>query len=169
MTLESPLIDTSNEVISNTIESLTLNELPVNGRPYTIVNSGPLIGAGTSTDELTLLPADAIQEVNVMANASAEFGWFQGGGQRRPKSGTNAIHGSACAFGRNNSLEAYNPYQNGITPALPKADDNFEQYGASFGGPIRRDKLFYFGNYEGMRLPEVTAARLRKDPDTSSR
>lgn len=84
------------------------------------VNSGPLIGAGTSTDELTLLPADAIQEVNVMANPSAEFGWFQGAVVNVGlKSGTNVIHGSVYAFGRNNSLEAYNPYQNGITPALP--------------------------------------------------
>lgn len=162
VTADAPLIDTSNEVISNTIETLTLNELPVNGRLYTkmldfqpgiigrpggnspnysangagvqenywmldgvenvniFVNSGPLIGAGTSTDELTLLPADAIQEVNVMANPSAEFGWFQGAVVNVGlKSGTNVIHGSVYAFGRNNSLEAYNPYQNGITPALP--------------------------------------------------
>jgi hypothetical protein len=209
VTAEAPLIDTSNEVISNTIETITLNELPVNGRLYTkmldfqpgiigrpggnspnysangasvqgnywmldgvenvniFVNSGPLIGAGTSTDELTLLPADAIQEVNVMANPSAEFGWFQGAVVNVGlKSGTNAIHGSAYGFGRNNSLEAYNPYQNGITPALPKADDNFEQYGASFGGPIRKDKLFYFGNYEGMRYT-VGSPSLINTPTTS--
>lgn len=218
VTAEAPLIDTSNEVISNTIETVTLNELPVNGRLYTklldfqpgiigrpggnspnysangagvqgnywmldgvenvnvFVNSGPLIGAATSTDELTLLPADAIQEVNVMANPSAEFGWFQGAVVNVGlKSGTNAIHGSAYAFGRNNSLEAYNPYQNGITPALPKADDNFEQYGASFGGPIRKDKLFYFGNYEGMRytvgspslINTPTTSRNAQNPDDS--
>jgi Carboxypeptidase regulatory-like domain len=194
VTADAPLIDTSNEVISNTIETLTLNELPVNGRLYTkmldfqpgiigrpggnspnysangagvqgnywmldgvenvniFVNSGPLIGAGTSTDELTLLPAEAIQEVNVMANPSAEFGWFQGAVVNVGlKSGTKVIHGSVYAFGRNNSLEAYNPYHNGITPALPNADDNFVQYGASMGGPIKKDKVFYFANYEGMR------------------
>jgi len=112
-----PLVDTSNEVISNTVETAILSELPINGRLYTkvldfqpgvigrpggnspnssangagtqgnywmldgveniniFVNSGPLIGAGTSTDELTIFPADAIQEVNVMANPPAEFGW----------------------------------------------------------------------------------------------
>jgi hypothetical protein len=69
-----------------------------------------------------------------MANPSAEFEWFQGAVVNVGlKSATNVIHGSVYAFGRNNSLEAYNPYQNGITPALPKADDNFVQYGASMG------------------------------------
>ncbi|MGA8870507.1 MAG: carboxypeptidase-like regulatory domain-containing protein, partial [Candidatus Acidiferrales bacterium] len=42
------------------------------------VNSGPLIGAASSTDELTILPQDAVQEVNVMTNPPAEYGWFQG-------------------------------------------------------------------------------------------
>jgi hypothetical protein len=209
VTGEAPLIDTSNEVISNTVDTLTLAELPINGRLYTkvldfqpgvigrpggnspnyssngaggqgnywmldgvenlniFVNSGPLIGAGTSTDELTLLPADAIQEVNVMANPSAEFGWFQGAVVNVGlKSGTNNIHGSGYGFGRNNSLEAYNPYQNGITPALPKSDDNFEQFGASIGGPIRKDKLFFFSNYEGMRYT-VGAPTLINTPTTS--
>jgi len=204
-----PLVATSNEVISNTVETVTLNELPINGRLYTkvldfqpgiigrpggnspnysangaggqgnywmldgvenlniFVNSGPLIGAGTSTDELTLLPADAIQEVNVMANPPAEFGWFQGAVVNVGlKSGTNVIHGSVYGFGRNNALEAYNPYQNGITPALPKANDNFWQYGASLSGPIKKDKLFYFGNFEGMRY-KVGAASLINTPTTS--
>ncbi len=209
VTGEAPLIDTSNEVISNTVETVTLNELPINGRLYTkvldfqpgiigrpggnspnysangaggqgnywmldgvenlniFVNSGPLIGAATSTDELTLLPADAIQEVNTMANPSAEFGWFQGAVVNVGlKSGTNMIHGSVYGFGRNNSLDAYNPYQNGSTPALPKSDDNFEQYGASIGGPIKKDKLFYFGNYEGMRYT-IGAPGLINTPTTS--
>jgi hypothetical protein len=140
------------------------------------VNSGPLIGAGTSTDELTILPADAIQEVNVMANPPAEFGWFQGAVVNVGlKSGTNTIHGSLYGFGRNNALEAYNPYQNGITPALPKAHDNFWQYGASVGGPIRKDKLFYFGNFEGMRykvgppslISTPTTSRIAQTPDDS--
>src|SRR5258708_40065655 len=172
VTEQIQLVDTVNEVISNTVETLTLAELPIAGRLYTkvldfqpgiigrpggqspnysangaggqgnywmldgvenvniFINGGPLIGAGTSTDELTLLPADAIQEVNMMANPSAEFGWFQGAVVNVGlKSGTNAIHGSGFMFARNNALDAYNPYQNGITPALPKADDDYKQYG----------------------------------------
>jgi hypothetical protein len=209
VTEAAPLVDASNEVISNTVDSLVLAELPINGRLYTKVldfqpgiygrpgggsptyqangacsacnywmldgvenvnmwvNSGPLIGAATSTDELTILPADAVQEVNVMANPPAEFGWFQGGVVNVGlKSGTNAIHGSVYGFGRNNAFEAYNPYQNGITPTLPKSADNFWQYGASLSGPIVKDRLFYFGNYEGMRY-KVGAPTLISIPTVS--
>lgn len=172
-------METVNEVISNTVEILTLAELPIAGHLYTkvldfqpriigrpsgqppnyaangaggqgnyldgvenvniFIGGGPLIGARTSNDELTILAADAIQEVNVMANPTGEFGWFQGAVVNVGlKSGTNTMRGSVYAFGRNNSLEAYNPFLNGITPALPKADDNFEQYGASMGGRIKK-------------------------------
>ena len=203
-------VDTTNEVISNTVETLTLSELPISGRLYTkvldfqpgiigrpggnspnysangagtqgnywlldgvenvniFVNSGPLIGAGTSTDELTLLPADAIQEVNTMANPSAEFGWFQGAVVNVGlKSGTNALHGSGFLFARTSALDAYNPYQNGSIPPLPKADDDYKQYGGSIGGHIIKDKLFYFGSYEGMRYA-VGAPTLINTPTTSA-
>ena len=210
VTGEVALVDTTTEVISNTIENVTLSELPINGRLYTkvldfqpgiigrpggqspnyssngaggqgnywmldgvenvniFINGGPLIGAGTSNDELTILPADAIQEVNVMANPSAEFGWFQGAVVNVGlKSGTNAVHGSAFMFARTNALDAYNPFLNSITPALPKADDDFKQYGGSIGGPIKKDKLFYFGTYEGMRYA-VGAPTLINTPTTSA-
>jgi hypothetical protein len=185
-----PLVDTSNEVLSSTVESSQLAELPINGRLYTkvldfqpgihgnpggnspnyqtngaggqgnyylldgvensniFVNSGPLIGAATSTDELTILPQDAVQEVNVMTNPPAEFGWFQGAVVNVGlKSGTNTIHGSAYGFFRNNALDARDPY---LAPTLPKQPDDFQQFGGSVGGPIKKDKLFYFGAFDGM-------------------
>ncbi|HKV04866.1 MAG TPA: TonB-dependent receptor [Candidatus Acidoferrales bacterium] len=193
-----PLVDTTNEVLSSTVESTQLAELPINGQLYTkvlefqpgihgnpggnspnyqtngasgqgnyflldgvensniFVNSGPLIGAATSTDELTILPQDAVQEVNVMTNPPAEFGWFQGAVVNVGlKSGTNAIHGSGYGFGRNNSLDAYDPYLGG-SPA-PKQDDNFKQFGGSLGGPVKKDKLFYFGAFDLMRYTVGTA------------
>jgi hypothetical protein len=192
-----PIIDTTSAVISSTLQTETLAELPINGRLFTkvldfqpgihgnpggnspnyesngaggqgnyylldgvensniFVNSGPLIGAATSTDELTILPQDAVQEVNVMANPPAEFGWFQGAVVNVGlKSGTNTLHGSAYGFGRNNSLDAYNPYLNGA----PKQDDNFEQFGGSVGGPIKKDKLFFFAAFDGMHYTVGTAA-----------
>jgi len=112
-------------------------------------NGGPLVGAATSTDELTILPLDAIGEVSIISNPSAEFG--QGLGAHVEvglKSGTNAIHGTAYAFGRDTLLDAQNQY---LGSAAPKATDTIEQFGASIGGPIKKDKLFYFGNYEGFR------------------
>ncbi|HXU19506.1 MAG TPA: TonB-dependent receptor [Verrucomicrobiae bacterium] len=118
------------------------------------VNSGPLIGAATSTDELTILPQDAVEEVNVMTNPPAEFGWFQGAVVNVGlKSGTNALHGTAYGYGRNNNLDAYDPYLNGA----PKQDDNFKQFGGSLGGPIKKDRLFFFGAYDGMRYKVGTA------------
>ncbi len=111
--------------------------------------SGPLFGATTSADELTVLPLDSIQEVNVSANPRADFGWTQGAVVNVGlKSGANALHGSAYAYGRYTGWDAKSPY---IGPDLPKADDEFRQVGASIGGRIIKDKLFYFGNYEGFR------------------
>jgi hypothetical protein len=192
-----PIIDTTNAVISSTLQTETLSELPINGRLFTkvldfqpgihgnpggnspnyesngagaqgnyylldgvensniFVNSGPLIGAATSTDELTILPQDAVQEVNVMANPPAEFGWFQGAVVNVGlKSGTNTIHGSAYGFGRNNNLDAYDPY---VPSGSPKQDDNFEQFGGSLGGRIKKDKLFYFAAFDGMHYTVGTA------------
>jgi hypothetical protein len=192
-----PIIDTTNAVLSSTLQTDVIAELPINGRLFTklldfqpgvhgnpggnspnyetngaggqgnyylldgvensniFVNSGPLIGAATSTDELTILPQDAIQEVNVMTNPPAEFGWFQGAVVNVGlKSGTNNIHGTAYGFGRNNHLDAYDPYLGGA----PKQDDNFEQFGGSVGGPIKKDKLFYFGAFYGMRYTVGSAA-----------
>jgi len=118
------------------------------------VNSGPLVGAATSSDELTILPQDAVEEVNVMTNPPAEYGWFQGAIVNVGlKSGTNRAHGDAYIYARNNSLDSYDPYLRGGpgSPSLPKQPDDFKQFGGSFGGAIKKDKLFYFGAFDGMR------------------
>jgi Carboxypeptidase regulatory-like domain len=113
------------------------------------VNSGPLIGAATSTDELTILPQDAVEEVNVMTNPPAEFGWFQGAVVNVGlKSGTNSLHGSGYLYARNNNFDVRDPY---LAPTVPKQPDDFKQFGGSIGGPIKKDKLFFFGAYDGMR------------------
>ncbi|HTA47649.1 MAG TPA: carboxypeptidase regulatory-like domain-containing protein [Bryobacteraceae bacterium] len=185
-----PIVNTTSAMISTTIETKAIEELPLSGRLYTklldytpgvagrpggntptyssngagtmanmwmldgvddvnqFAASGPLFGATTSADELSILPLDSIQEINVIANPKAEFGWEQGAVLNVGlKSGTNALHGSAYAYGRYTGWDARSPY---LGP-LPKADDEFKQFGASIGGPIIKDKLFYFGNYEGFR------------------
>jgi hypothetical protein len=128
------------------------------------VNSGPLIGAATSTDELTILPQDAVQEVNVMTNPPAEYGWFQGAVVNVGlKSGTNTPHGDAYIYARNNNLDAYDPYLGGA----PKQTDDFKQFGGSFGGPIKKDKLFYFAAFDGMRYTVGTATIVNAIPTTA--
>jgi hypothetical protein len=102
-------------------------------------------------DTQSLLPIDAIQEFNTMQNPKAEYGWRPGSVVNvGVRSGTNAIHGSAYAFGRDASAtDSSNffstPGQPGVTPAT------VEQFGATAGGPILKDKLFWFIGYEGLR------------------
>ncbi len=109
-------------------------------------SSGPVAGGQSSFDQATILPLDAIQEINVVQNPKAEYGWKVGGQVNVGlKSGTNSIHGTATAFGRDAVLDARNPF------ATSRGDDQLEQFGATVGGPIKKDKLFYFAAYEGQR------------------
>src|ERR1700733_8341463 len=106
-------------------------------------------GVALSGDTSTLLPVDAIQEFNTQENPKAEYGWKPGSIVNAGlKSGTNTIHGSAFAFGRDTALDARNVFD---VPPLPKAPVALEQFGATVGGPVKKDKLFYFAAYEGQR------------------
>src|ERR1700734_4087575 len=116
-----------------------------NSEPY----SGTAIinGAGIAGDSATILPIDAIQEFNVEENAPAEFGWKPGAVINVGlKSGTNQIHGTAFAFGRDGVMDARNFFNVEPNPKLPRT---LEQYGGSIGGAIIKDKVFFFGAYEG--------------------
>lgn len=98
---------------------------------------------------------DAIQELNVITqNPSAEFGNFLGGIMNVSiKSGTNSYHGSAFEFWRNDELNA-NTWSNGLTtPVTPKEAFHWNQFGATVGGPIIKNRLFFFLDYEGLRNP----------------
>jgi hypothetical protein len=100
------------------------------------------------TDAATILPMDAIQEFNLQENPKAEYGWKPGAVvDVGIKSGTNALHGSAYAFGRDGGWDARN-YFNPV-PNL-KSPTQLEQYGGVIGGPIKKDKLFFFGGYEAL-------------------
>src|SRR5215472_6730002 len=101
------------------------------------------------TDGATILPIDAIQEFNLEENPKAEYGWRPGAivnvGIR---SGTNSLHGSAYAFGRYVDWAARNFFNPAPADKLPT---ELKQFGGVAGGAIRRDKLFYFAGYEGLR------------------
>jgi hypothetical protein len=116
-----------------------------NSEPY----SGQAIinGAGIAGDSATILPIDSIQEFNVEELAPAEFGWKPGAVVNVGlKSGTNRIHGTAFAFGRDGVMDARNFFNTVPDAKLPRT---LEQYGGSDGGPIIKDKAFFFGAYEG--------------------
>jgi hypothetical protein len=113
------------------------------------------------TDGATILPIDAIQEFNLMENPKAEYGWKPGAVVNVGiKSGTNTLHGAAYAFGRSDSFDARNYFniaaQNGscalgILSACDKLPVQLKQYGGVVGGPIKKDKLFFFAGYEALR------------------
>src|SRR5579863_8816924 len=106
-------------------------------------------GAGIAGDSATILPVDAIQEFNVQENPPAEYGWKPGTMVNvGVKSGTNSLHGSAYGFVRTTDLDARNYFN---TDNQIKQPRNLEQFGGTVGGPIKRDKLFFFGGYEGQR------------------
>jgi hypothetical protein len=101
------------------------------------------------SDMSTILPIDAIQEFNVMENPKAEYGWKPGAVVNVGiRSGTNSFHGSAYAFGRNGSWDARSIFNPPPQPVLPVS---LEQFGGVVGGPIKKDKLFFFAGYEGLR------------------
>src|SRR5712692_3464216 len=101
------------------------------------------------SDMSTILPVDAIQEFNLEENPKAEYGWKPGAVVNVGiRSGTNAYHGSAYAFGRKDSWDARSVFNPPPNPVLPV---QLEQFGGVAGGPIKKDKLFFFAGYEGLR------------------
>jgi hypothetical protein len=100
---------------------------------------------------------ESVTEAKVTtADYDAEFGTSAAAVvSAQTKSGTNAIHGSGFEFLRNDHLQARNPF----TQSLPIFGTNgrqipvtqWNQFGASIGGPIKKNKLFYFGDYQGTR------------------
>ena len=90
---------------------------------------------------------DSIEEFRILTNNfDAEYGEFSGGQINVvTKSGNNAFHGDVFEFVRNTDLDARNYF----SPTRGAFDQN--QFGGTFGGPIRRDKIFFFGDYQGTR------------------
>lgn len=104
---------------------------------------------GPGSVEGSTLGVDAVQEFSVLtSNYSAEYGRTAGGViNALTKSGTNAYHGDVYEFFRNSGLDAKNYFdQPGSIPLFHR-----NQFGASFGGPIKKDKTFFFVDYEGLR------------------
>ena len=103
---------------------------------------------------VVLPPPDAIQEFRTEENSmSAEFG--RGGAAVNVvlKSGTNRVHGGAYEFIRNDKLDARNYF---ASPApSPKPGFKRNQFGVFLGGPIKKDKTFIFGDYQGSRVREA--------------
>ena len=135
----------------------------LNGVEFTGAAENNMQPGGTSQQ---LLGVDAVREFNVLRDSyNAEYG-------KRPgaqvlivtQSGTNQLHGTVYEFLRNNAFDAPNYFdKSGSAPLFQRS-----QFGVSLSGPVRKDKTFLFGNYEGLRqrLHQTSVALV---PDTNAR
>ncbi|MCI0349021.1 MAG: TonB-dependent receptor [Acidobacteriales bacterium] len=200
VTAEAPLVETTRSQVSTTVDSRSIQSLPVNGRnfiEFSLLTPGvnrdntrpgdisfgglrgtlnSLVVDGTDNNNTFFGQAagrtgtgrapyqfsqDAVQEFQVNTNGySAELG--RAGGaviNAITKSGTNAFHGSAFWFYRDQSLNAANPFTklfnafvtNPTQLRNPNPPYHYNQYGGSLGGYFIKDKLFFFANYDGQR------------------
>jgi len=105
--------------------------------------------AGVFGTPSAVLPIDAVADLNVLSNFQPEYGRNAGAVVNIvTKSGTNAFHGTAAEYFRNNALDARNYFN---TADQPQAPFHNNQFGGSIGGPIVKDKTFFFVDYEGQR------------------
>jgi hypothetical protein len=174
----SPL-KTESPAITQSIPNQAIGELPLNGRTFINLvglSAGVALPPGSQLPRLNggrprvneylydgisvLQPepgqvaffpiVDAIQEFNLTTNTpGAEFGRFNGGVVNlTTRSGTNGYHGSLFEFFRNEALNAKNRF---APVGSPRPVFRRNQFGGVFGGPIRKDKTFFFVDYQGTR------------------
>ncbi len=181
VTSQAPLLQAASSEIGDVITSKEVMNLPLNGRDITEtlgllpstngantnyfqssiaftvdgtdasqIDSGFSGAAYNSSQRLTRASVDAVEEVQVQtSNFSAQWGSSNGGiFNIVTKSGTNNFHGSAFEYLRNEAADARNYFD---APPLVKPEDRLNQFGGTLGGPIKRNKVFFFGNYEGIR------------------
>ncbi len=107
--------------------------------------------AGVFGTPSTILPIDAVAEVNVISNFQPEYGRNAGAVVNIvTKSGSNALHGTAVEYFRNDALDARNYFNQANEPKAPFHNN---QYGGSLGGPIIKNKTFFYADYEGQQEP----------------
>jgi outer membrane receptor protein involved in Fe transport len=181
VTSQAPIVDATKTDVSQVVGEQQIQDLPINGRRVDrfvllapavvadgtfgllsfrgIAGGNAFLTDGNDTTEgyynenagrtriQSQISQDAVQEFQVVSNNySAEFGHAMGGVVNTvTRSGTNDFHGTTYWFFRNQDFNARDPFAN-INPQELR-----NQFGASAGGHIIKDKLFYFFNYEGLR------------------
>ncbi len=99
---------------------------------------------------------DTLEEFNLLRNSfSTEYGQGQAVVSMVTKSGTNKVHGTAYDYARNSIFDARNYFATSITNPV-KPNFSRQQYGGTLGLPIKKDKIFLFGGYEGLRTNRDT-------------
>ena len=176
---DAPLLQTESGSITQSIDHDKVVDLPLNGRTFVqlaTLSPGVMLPPGTllpringgrprtneylfdgisalqpEPGQVALFPIiDAIQEFNIQTNGvSAEFGRFNGGViNLSTRAGSNEFHGSVWEFFRNEALNSRNYF---ARPPQQKPEFRRNQYGAAIGGPIIRNRTFFFADYQGVK------------------
>ncbi len=134
----------------------------LNGMEYTGASQLAVTPGGVSGE---LLGIDAIREFNVMTDTyGAEYGKRAGAQVNvATQSGTNMLHGALFEFVRNSAFDARNFFDRATVPPFRR-----NQFGGALGGPLRKNKLFLFGNYEGFRQA-LAVSNIAVVPDAQAR
>jgi Carboxypeptidase regulatory-like domain/TonB-dependent Receptor Plug Domain len=150
--MQTPQADTRGNAASGAFSANGLRPAQNNYLLDGIDNNSNAVDFLNGTNFVILPPVDAIQEFNVQtADFSAQLGRAAGAVLNATiKSGTNSLHGAAWEFFRNNVLDASDWFEKN-TPNPISSELRLNQFGASIGGPIIKNKLFFFGDYEGYR------------------
>jgi hypothetical protein len=156
--VNTPQADTRGNAASGAFSANGLKPSQNNYLLDGIDNNSDTVDFLNGTNFIVLPPVDAIQEFKVQtADFSADLGRSAGAVLNATiKSGTNSIHGTVWEFLRNDKLDAADWFTNNNGTA--KGELRFNQFGASIGGPIIKNKLFYFGDYEGLRVVQGTVS-----------
>jgi hypothetical protein len=187
---DASLLDSGNQEIGQTVDNRRVIQLPLNGRSYlelaTLAPNALPVATGTrqgtgfvlggsrfNSNNLTVdgidnntiffnrdvvrPSVDSIAEFRVITNSpSAEYGRNMGGVLTVvTKSGSNEFHGTLFEFHRNNQLNARNAFSSQPSPFFVR-----NQYGASLGGPVLKNRIMFFGNFEKLKQRESAVANL---------
>jgi hypothetical protein len=138
------------------------NIVLLNGIEYTGSSQLAVTPGGVSGE---MLGIDAVREFNLLTDTYPAAYGKRSGGQVSvvTQSGTNALHGSLFEFLRNSALDARNFFDQAFVPPFRR-----NQFGGSLGGPVRKDRLFLFGNYEGFRQA-LAVSSVSEVPDQQAR
>ncbi|MGO9336989.1 MAG: TonB-dependent receptor domain-containing protein [Terracidiphilus sp.] len=156
--MNTPQADTRGNAASGAFSANGLRPAQNNYLLDGIDNNSNAVDFLNGTNFVILPPLDAIQEFKVQtADFSAELGRAAGAVLNATiKSGTNSFHGAAWEFFRNDKLDAADWFEDNSTTPV-KGELRLNQFGASAGGPIIKNKIFFFGDYEGKRRVQGTS------------
>lgn len=174
-------LDTTDATVGNNFQVQALNDLPVQDRSNPsalfvdqpgVTLDGAVTGARTDQSRVTVdgldvndyatgqfgaivarAPVDSVQEFRGVTAGDLSSAAGGGGGQYElvTKSGTNSFHGSLVEYHRDTDLEANDWFNNNAVPKVPRPPLIRNQFGGDIGGPVLKDRLFFFFDYNGRR------------------